>query len=131
MNRYQTLMQSPQVILDVAHNPEAARELQRRLLRSNKKAIAVCGMLHDKDIESVLSCLKANFDQWYLAELDAPRGASAQQLSQYLDNYQMFDNVGSAFDAAVKVASKEDVLIIVFGSFVTVADCITHHQTHY
>jgi len=129
--RYQTLMQSPHVVLDVAHNPEAALELQRRLLRSNKKAIAVCGMLHDKDIESVLSCLKANFDQWYLADLDAPRGASAQQLSQYLDNYQMFENVGSAFDAAVKVASKEDALIIVFGSFVTVADCITHHQTHY
>jgi len=129
--RYQTLMQSPHVVLDVAHNPEAALELQRRLLRSNKKAIAVCGMLHDKDIETVLGCLKTNFDHWYLADLDAPRGASAEQLSQYLENYEMFANVGSAFDAAIKAASNEDALIIVFGSFVTVADCITHYQTHY
>jgi dihydrofolate synthase/folylpolyglutamate synthase len=129
--RFQTLMQSPQVILDVAHNPEAALELQRRLSRSNKNAIAVCGMLHDKDIESVLTCLKNNFSQWYLADLDAPRGASADQLSGYLENYQTFSDVASAFDAAVDAANKQDALIVVFGSFVTVADCITHHITHY
>lgn len=129
--RFQTLMQSPQVILDVAHNPEAALELQRRLSRSNKNAIAVCGMLHDKDIESVLTCLKNNFSQWYLADLDAPRGASADQLSGYLENYQTFSDVASAFDAAVVAANKQDALIVVFGSFVTVADCITHHKTHY
>lgn len=128
--RYQTLMTSPKVILDVAHNPEAALELQRRLRSSKQDAVAVCGMLHDKDIASVLNCLKSDFKQWYLADLEAPRGASSEQLSQYLDSFKQYSNVGAAFDAALNEAT-EETLIVVFGSFVTVADCITHHQTHY
>ena len=130
--RFQTLMSTPDVILDVAHNPEAALELQRRLISSNRKILAVCGMLHDKDIEAVLTCLKSDFEYWYLADLPAPRGASSTQLAQYInDNYQQFDSVANAFDAAIVQAQKEDALVVVFGSFVTVADTITHHQNHY
>lgn len=129
--RYQTLMTSPNVILDVAHNPEAAQELQRRISASDKDAVAVCGMLHDKDIESVLSCLKGSFKQWYLADLDAPRGASATQLSQYLNSSKKYEGVAAAFDAAVADVGSDDTNIIVFGSFVTVADCISHHEKNY
>ena len=129
--RYQTLMSNPEVVLDVAHNPEAALELRRRLRASNKKAIAVCGMLHDKDIANVLSCLKSEFNHWYLADLHAPRGATANQLSQYVDKFDVFSNVASAFDKAIIAAKEQDALVIVFGSFVTVADCIRHYQTHY
>lgn len=131
--RYQTLMQSPHVVLDVAHNPEAAAELQRRLKSNGKSAIAVCGMLHDKDIDSVLTCLSEDFQQWFLADLDAPRGANSNQLAQYLNSNRVesFSNVGDAFDAAVKTAQEIDALVIVFGSFVTVADAITHYEKHY
>lgn len=129
--RYQTLMTSPNVILDVAHNPEAAQELQRRIEASNKDAVAVCGMLHDKDIESVLTCLKGSFKRWYLADLEAPRGASAAQLSQYLNVSKEFENVAQAFDAAIEDVGTDDTNIIVFGSFVTVADCISHHEDKY
>lgn len=129
--RYQTLMTSPKVVLDVAHNPEAALELKRKLAESGQSAIAVCGMLHDKDIESVLTILKNEFQGWYLADLPGPRGASALSLSAHLDEVNLFENVASAFDAAVSRAKDEGDLVIVFGSFVTVADCISHHQQNY
>lgn len=129
--RYQTLMTSPNVILDVAHNPEAAQELQRRIKASNKQTVAVCGMLHDKDIEAVLTCLKDDFKQWYLADLEGPRGASSDQLSQYLNTSKQFKSVAEAFDAAIKEVGTDDINIIVFGSFVTVADCISHHEENY
>ena len=129
--RYQTLMTSPNVILDVAHNPEAAQELQRRIKASNKQTVAVCGMLHDKDIEAVLTCLKDDFKQWYLTDLEEPRGASSDQLSQYLNTSKQFKSVAEAFDAADKEVGTDDINIIVFGSFVTVADCISHHEENY
>src|SRR5207237_739581 len=54
--RFQVLPGRPQIILDVAHNPEAAKILADNLLASGyaPQSIAVCGMLRDKDIAGVL-----------------------------------------------------------------------------
>ena len=50
--RFQVLPGRPQVILDVAHNPQAAEVLAENLAVSGfaPETIAVCGMLRDKDI---------------------------------------------------------------------------------
>ena len=54
--RFQVLPGRPQVILDVAHNPQAARALAANLGDEGfaPETIAVFGMLRDKDIAGVV-----------------------------------------------------------------------------
>ncbi len=122
MGRFQTVSDSPKVIIDVAHNPEAAKELVKRISMMDARPIAVCGMLEDKDYHSVLEILADSFSEWYFADLEVPRGAKASQLSLCNQNSQCHESVKSAFEAAKKAANNKNTPIIVFGSFHTVAD---------
>lgn len=125
--RMQKVMSEPLVILDVAHNPHAAKYLaaqltQLRAKQSQHGAVRfVIGMLRDKDIASTLHCLSA--DYWYCGSLYGERGTSATTLAQYLPKQttKTFTSVAEAWQCALAEASKDDI-IIVCGSFHTVAE---------
>jgi dihydrofolate synthase/folylpolyglutamate synthase len=122
--RFQVLPGRPQVILDVAHNPQAAKALAGNLADAGfaPETIAVCGMLRDKDIGAVVRELAPRVTRWHLATLPGPRGASAAQLAAHLQgNIHEHDSPAQAFAAARKAAGEGDK-IVVFGSFLTVAD---------
>ena len=123
--RFQALPGRPQVILDVAHNPEAAKVLADNLAASGfaPETIAVCGMLRDKDIAGVLRELLPRITRWHLASLAGSRAASANDLASHLAGQpaQCFRSPGEAFAAALGRASENDK-IVVFGSFLTVAE---------
>ncbi|NQZ87458.1 MAG: bifunctional tetrahydrofolate synthase/dihydrofolate synthase [Colwellia sp.] len=114
------------VLLDVGHNPQAARYLVE-YLKSQKynKLYAVSGMLKDKDIVNTFKPLLALIEHWYLGDLSMPRGASAEELAEKLslneDSVNCFDNITQAFRMANKNSTATD-LILVFGSFHTVAE---------
>jgi dihydrofolate synthase/folylpolyglutamate synthase len=126
--RFQVLPGRPQVILDVAHNPEAAAVLSANLGDSgfSPETIAVFGMLRDKDIAGVVRAIAPRITRWHLATLAAPRGADARHLMAVLsrENIQapafMHDSVAAAHAAARNEARESDK-IVVFGSFLTVA----------
>lgn len=120
--RFQTVSESPRVILDVAHNPHAAAYLAGRLksLPKTGRVLAVIGMLHDKDIGGTLACMESVVDYWYCAPLEGPRGASAEQLMEHLGEGKAYENVAQAWHAAVADAKPEDT-VLVCGSFHTVA----------
>jgi dihydrofolate synthase/folylpolyglutamate synthase len=122
------------VLLDVAHNPQAARYLSSYLtdLKRQKnygKVVAVVGMLIDKDIENALKAIDGNVDYWYIGQPDTYRAASSSVVKTKLlknsakkaDDFNCFDNVTQAFTMACK-STKESDLIVVFGSFYTVAE---------
>jgi dihydrofolate synthase/folylpolyglutamate synthase len=122
--RFQVLPGRPQVILDVAHNAQAASVLAGNLADSGfaSETIAVCGMLRDKDIGAVLRELAPRVTRWHLASLPGPRGALAAELEKHLSSKaDLFDSPTDAFTAA-KTAAREDDKIVVFGSFLTVAE---------
>jgi dihydrofolate synthase/folylpolyglutamate synthase len=114
------------VLLDVGHNPQAARYLVEHL-KSQKynKLYAVSGMLKDKDIANTFKPLSALVEHWYLGGLSMPRGATAEELAKKLslneDSVNCFDNITQAFRMANKNSTTTD-LILVFGSFHTVAE---------
>jgi dihydrofolate synthase / folylpolyglutamate synthase len=113
------------IMLDVGHNPLAARYLVEQIqLLSATKVHAVVAMLADKDIFNTLNPLLGTVDCWYLANLDVPRGANAEQLESHIANNTnqilTFDNVIDAYKMALSQAKESD-LILVFGSFFTVA----------
>ncbi|HEX6321454.1 MAG TPA: bifunctional tetrahydrofolate synthase/dihydrofolate synthase [Burkholderiales bacterium] len=122
--RFQVLPGRPQVILDVAHNPQAAQALAANLADSGfaPETIAVCGMLRDKDIGAVVRELAPRITRWHLASLPGPRGARASDIGAHLQgNIHEYDSPARAFAAAREAAGEGDK-IVVFGSFLTVAD---------
>lgn len=125
--RFQVLPGRPQIILDVAHNVQAAATLAENLASSGfaTETIAVCGMLHDKDIAGVLRQLAPRITRWHLATLPGKRGATGAQLASVLENRACVTHASpaAAFAAAREEAGENDK-IVVFGSFFTVGEVI-------
>ena len=127
--RFQVLPGRPAIVLDVAHNPQAARALADTLSTMGyfPRTLGVFGMLADKDIDAVVSALAPRIDAWYVARLPGPRGASSARIEAALAAHDVaprairsFADIGHAFDAARKDANETD-RIAAFGSFLTVA----------
>jgi dihydrofolate synthase/folylpolyglutamate synthase len=127
--RFQVLPGRPAIVLDVAHNPHAARALAATLSTMGYfgETIAVFGMLADKDIAGVIAATAARIDRWFVASVPGPRGATAAALRATLESagiesaaIRTFDDVETAFATAREAAGHAD-RIIVFGSFLTVA----------
>jgi dihydrofolate synthase/folylpolyglutamate synthase len=126
--RFQVLPGRPQVILDVAHNPEAAAVLAHNLGASGfaPETIAVLGMLGDKDVAGVVRAVAPRITRWHLASLEGPRGMDSASLSRVFSELKIKEpvtqhpSVAAALAAAKNEAGENDK-IVVFGSFHTVA----------
>lgn len=127
--RFQVLPGRPTTVLDVAHNPHAARALASALgaMGYYRQTFAVWGMFGDKDLRGVAAELKARVDHWNIARVPGPRGADAAVLRAALIDagidhvaIHVFETVGDAYRAARESADEAD-RIVVFGSFLTVA----------
>ncbi|HSW82744.1 MAG TPA: bifunctional tetrahydrofolate synthase/dihydrofolate synthase [Usitatibacter sp.] len=129
--RLQVIPGRPSIVLDVAHNPHAARALASGLgdMPFAENTLAVFAMLADKDIGSVVDAMRDRIDRWYVSAAQAERAASAAQVAEILfekhlaDRTRMFATVASALDAARRDAGPND-RIVVFGSFYTVAEAL-------
>ena len=127
--RFQVLPGRPTVILDVAHNPQAAAVLAESLagMERCRRTLAVIGMLRDKDITEVCRALRGRIDRWYAATLDNPRGATAEEVEQGIvrsgagGEVRRFPSPHQALAAAQEDAGEGD-RIVAFGSFYTVAE---------
>jgi dihydrofolate synthase/folylpolyglutamate synthase len=126
--RFQCIRERPAVILDVAHNPQAAACLADNLaaMGACRRTFAVVGMLADKDIAGTLRMLAGRIDDWLLCALDARRGATAEILAAAVEagraggRVECFSSPAEAFRRAMGQAGEDD-RIAVFGSFLTVA----------
>jgi dihydrofolate synthase/folylpolyglutamate synthase len=127
--RFQVLPGRPAVVLDVAHNPQAAAVLAENLgdMGFFRETYAVLGMLRDKDLVGVCSAVRKRVSAWFTADLSVPRGASAAMLADAIGKsgsdgeILRFANPRDAYSAARGRASEND-RIVVFGSFFTVAE---------
>ena len=129
--RLQVLPGRPSVVMDVAHNPHAARALADGLgdMGYYESTIAVFAMLADKDIGGVVDAMRDRVDRWFVSAADADRAASADAVAQVLadrglsSKTRTFATVAAALAAARREAGPND-RIIVFGSFHTVAEAL-------
>ncbi len=128
-----------QILLDVAHNPNAAAYLRDFLRNHLQETLqekrqtdteggrvhAIVGMYADKDIEAVFAMMQSQVSNWYLTNLDDERAACANQLKSCLTvgagcPVSTYDKVSAAYHSALAAAERGD-LILVFGSFLVVA----------
>ena len=126
--RFQVLPGRPAIVLDVGHNPQAARVLAGNLAGMGffGQTHAVLGMLADKDVAGSIAALRGKVDHWFLATLEGARGLTAAALAERLlvadpdATFSCYDNPATAFAAAEEKAGEND-RILAFGSFYTVA----------
>ena len=125
--RFQVLPGRPAVVLDVAHNPQAARALAANLgnMGFHRATWAVFGMLADKDIDGVIDALGERVTHWLPCTLEGRRAASADFLAGRLKARGMqvvgeFQSPAAALACAQENAGEDD-RILAFGSFLTVA----------
>ncbi|MDG2524801.1 bifunctional tetrahydrofolate synthase/dihydrofolate synthase [Stenotrophomonas sp. HITSZ_GD] len=119
-----------EVLLDVGHNPQAARALAASLKErpAQGQTYAVYAALADKDSHAVAQALEAHVAHWHLAGLAGPRGQDAAALRERLAGTaaaqgEMAETVAQALRAALARARGGD-RVLVFGSFHTVAEAM-------
>jgi dihydrofolate synthase / folylpolyglutamate synthase len=127
---------APTWILDVAHNPAAARVLAGNLrdLPSAGRTLAVCGILTDKDAAGVAAELRDCVDVWWCVSTEGERGRSGSALAETVRlevaaPVQAADSTPAGCAAALAHANPSD-RILVFGSFHTVGPALDWLEAH-
>jgi dihydrofolate synthase/folylpolyglutamate synthase len=126
--RMEVVNRRPLVVLDGAHNPDAAQAVASALLEAFtwNRLHLVIGMFQDKDVEAVAGLLGPLADRGYACTNTGARAADVDRVASALrragvDAVESFQTVGAAVAAAMAAADPDD-LILVTGSFYTVAD---------
>ncbi len=130
--RFQVLPGRPTVVLDAAHNPDAAKILNDALggMGYHPETIAVFGMLSDKDFAGVIAALKNRITQWHLVTTHGARGLVTEKIHNALisngiaeKHIRCYASVEIALAAAQQKAEDVD-RIVVFGSFHILGEAI-------
>ena len=117
-----------EVVVDVAHNPQAARELAAwaRARPAAGATAMVLSALADKDVAAIVQALEGCVDRWHLAGLAGiPRGEEVDVLAARLAGTAAADGsrdagVEAALSRALAQSSPGD-RVVVAGSFHTAA----------
>lgn len=131
--RLQNIGHAPERVVDVAHNPQAARVLAQWIDAHPVAGSvhAVFGAMADKDVAGVLDALDARISRWHLGGLDAatPRGLTGEALAERFEAvlpeaaFDVHSDITAAWQAAGHQAGADD-LIVGFGSFFVVAQVL-------
>ncbi len=129
--RFQVFQGAVPVIVDVAHNPQAAQELAANLQRfaCPGKVHAVTGILADKDARQILAALAPAIDTWHLVELAGPRSRPPKELEALVAALAAGSPVAGYASPALalsgaKQRAQEGDCILVFGSFLVAGEVL-------
>ena len=129
--RFQVIPGEVPIVLDIAHNPHAARSLATTLRsdRTPGRELAVAGLLEDKDAAGVVEAMADVFDRWYVTRPAGSRGGSAERLAHTVRGrlpgtpVEVCRDVPGALCRARGAARRGD-RIVVFGSCYTVGEVL-------
>jgi dihydrofolate synthase/folylpolyglutamate synthase len=122
------------LVIDVGHNPQAARVLANWLRANRSRTVAVFGALSDKDVAGIMAPFAGLIDRWMIGGLDAetPRGLSADALLARIGENSApaaeHMTITQALDAAA-ASVREDETILAFGSFFVAAAALIWAQS--
>ena len=129
--RIEKVHSNPDIYLDGAHNPSAARELAIFLEEKlrGKKLIIVFGALRDKAVDEITGILFPLASEVIFTQPDTPRSISASQLAEiaghHASNFTIIPDAENALESAIARAALHDV-ICVTGSLYLVGQ-LRHH----
>lgn len=127
--RFEVIGRSPLVVIDGAHNEDAAKKLLETLKLgfTNRKIIYIIGVFKDKEHEKMLSVMLPLAEKVYTVTPPGPRGLPGEILcaeaGKYHGNVQCAASVRAALEAAVQDAGQmteegqlHKPMILAFGS---------------
>ena len=123
--RMQLVERDQRWLFDVAHNPAAAAALADSLREHESRvAVAIVGILDDKDVEGIVASLVPLVDNWIAVAAASPRAIEAAELARRVANQTgkgclVADTLESALEHARQWAGAGG-RVLVTGSFYTV-----------
>jgi dihydrofolate synthase / folylpolyglutamate synthase len=128
--RFQVVADDPEWILDVAHNADAAEALAASLAARpvRGRTLAVCGILGDKDVESIVAALRDQVSRWIAVGLEGPRALAPAELASRISGASTAPvlaagSVAAGLDQA-RAECRPGDRVLVFGSFLTVGPAL-------
>jgi len=148
--RLQILRSNPEWLIDVAHNPHAAKELAKYIQQnpSKGKTYAIFSMLRDKDVTEVLEIMHNVIDEWHIVATAGSRGLTLSELKQYFKQFNeltlankpeekveqsgteealskvtSYTSFKEACDALKNITKDKD-RVVAFGSFLVISEII-------
>ena len=131
--RFQVIPGKPEYVLDVAHNVEAAEELRESLTAMSPVDTTeiIVGILHDKDINGILSTLlPVVTGKWHMVSLSGSRAVTAERLQQSLPGNEihkpvkLYPDVASALNH-IQASPVLPGRVVITGSFLTLGPALT------
>jgi len=128
LGRLQKLADSPELLIDVAHNPQSAEALADYLTNNpvEGRTVALFAALIDKDLKGMITPVSDHFDEWHIVQLSGSRAYSNQQLLGELKTFNLQKPLKSHtnFETALKFLQnqlKSQDRVVAFGSFLVVS----------
>lgn len=129
--RLQTIATCPQILVDVAHNPQSAQQLALYLHQNPiaGKTVALFSVLEDKDLAGIVAPFNTLIDQWSLVSINDERGQSADQIKYKLEKLGINstaivnNNFKKAMQDLINALECKD-RVVAFGSFLLVSEVL-------
>ena len=125
--RFSIVCRKPMVIVDGAHNEDAAKSLAStmKLYFGERKVVFVVGIFADKEYDKILKITCPQAKKVYVIESDNPRALPSNKLAEVAKRYvrDVVDakTVGQAMEMVWK-NEKDDEIVVVFGSLSFLGD---------
>ncbi|MGK0270443.1 MAG: dihydrofolate synthase/folylpolyglutamate synthase [Cocleimonas sp.] len=138
IGRLQVLQTKPEWLIDVAHNPHAAKQLAKYIKQNpvTGKTYALFSMLRDKDITEVINIMGNVIDEWHIVATKGSRGLTLSELEQYFDQrseqnmkqntltkVKSYDSFKDACETLKNITKGED-RVVAFGSFLVISEIL-------
>ncbi len=126
--RWEKILDKPETICDIGHNPDALRINFAQLESSGRPLYIVYGVMADKDFRSIRPLMPQQAE-YYLVAPDISRSLPAEELFALTEGLsrRCCGSVAEGVRAAIEDASRvRGSLVYVGGSNFVVSECISH-----
>ena len=116
--RFQVISGSPEIVLDVAHNPAGAWALRSALSsRYNGRPLSfIFGAMRDKAIAEIAEILFPLAEEVIAVKVNSPRAATGEEIQQIAGHVGTAITVADNLDQAIERASHPSRAIVITGS---------------
>ena len=121
--RFTVIRKEPMVIIDGAHNPDGAAELERSICQclSDQKIYGICGVFKDKEYDKVLKKILPHLESVVAIQTPGnPRALPARELAEaakkYCQDVQAETDIQKAVSDSIQKAKEEGGVVLAFGS---------------
>ncbi len=116
--RLERVLESPEVVIDVAHNAAGAYELARAL---EGPCIMLLAVSSDKDATAIISALAPRAHSLILSQFDGPRALPAVELETHAHSliHERVDDLSKAIARGIEHARATQLPLVITGSLFT------------